>query len=113
MTEVTEVKPETDNLEDIIAAAYVRGAKWSEENPDSIEYRNKAARDYADYMMNADPKTRAAVRVVASHDAMKEALRDARDRIEALRDPSVNGVWNDALKRKIDAALSSVEDTQS
>jgi hypothetical protein len=37
-----------DALEAAIIAAYKRGAEWERENPNSSEYVNKAARDYAD-----------------------------------------------------------------
>jgi hypothetical protein len=98
MTEVTEVKPR-----------YEAGPSGDFDWPFSV-----TKDDGLPVALVQDGAEAAAfVRALNSHEAMKEALRDARDRIEALRDPSVNGVWNDALKRKIDAALSSVEDTQS
>lgn len=49
-----EVKDRTADLEDLIVAAYKRGVKWGEQNPDSIEYQNKAARDYADFTISTD-----------------------------------------------------------
>mgnify|MGYP007115601058 CR=1 FL=1 len=40
-------------VEDLIVAAYKRGFIWANHNPVDGEFLDKAARDYADYTMNA------------------------------------------------------------
>ena len=46
--------PEYNRLEELLVAAYERGANWAWKNTEiSKEYVGKAARDYADYTMHA------------------------------------------------------------
>lgn len=37
-----------DQLFELIAAAYLRGIEWGQDNPDALDYAQKAASDYAD-----------------------------------------------------------------
>lgn len=53
---VTQPASDADKLEEIIVAAYKRGFMWCVANsgdPEAVAYLGKAARDYADYTMNA------------------------------------------------------------
>lgn len=49
---------ETDERFNEIVRAYIRGADWIRQNPDDAVYLDKAARDYADKVTSAQPKTR-------------------------------------------------------
>jgi hypothetical protein len=54
----------SDVIEDIIVAAYKRGAEWTRINPDSAEYVGKAARDYADRIMSTEESVSSIVKAV-------------------------------------------------
>jgi hypothetical protein len=71
----TEVKERTADLEDVIVAAYKRGASWAWHNPGDGEFLGKAARDYADFTMHADPDAQPAAKAVNSFPKLVDALK--------------------------------------
>lgn len=94
MTTEDSLKATPDVLEDIIVDAYKRGYDWCVKNmgdPDASAYLGKAARDYADFTMNAEVKATLIVTSVNGIDAVKEENLRLREELRKIDEMTSEG----------------------